>query len=282
MCGPLCALLLASFPAAAAPGDIDLSGMVDHDGEEVLDPSLLGSSFRQLVMELGTVVSNKPWMPAATLGSSGFDVDLGMQFALIEARDRQGEPSPWERANADEDSPQYHAIPTMTVRKGLPLSTEIGATFGWISTSNAGLVGGFGRVAILENYKPLPDISVKFGYAGFVGNDELDCGALDLGVTIGSSWPVGRFAGVNTGRISPWANFTTLSVRANPTIDEETEADIGAVRYARGDEADSAPIAIPEFGAGIDFLSGDVHLRLGATWAPATIPVLSSSVGLTF
>jgi hypothetical protein len=282
MCGPLCALLLTAFPAAAAPGDIDLSGMGDQDGEQILDPAVLGSSFRQLVMELGTVVSNKPNMPAATLGSSGFDVDLGTQFALIEARNRQGEPSPWDRANAAEDAPEYHVVPTFSVRKGLPMSTEIGATFGWISTSNAGLVGGFGRVAILENYKPLPDISVRLGYAGFVGNDQLDLGALDIGATIGSSWPVGRFAGVNTGRVSPWANFTMLSVRANPTIDEETEADIGAVRYSRGDEADAPPIAIPEFGAGIDFLSGDVHLRLGATWAPATIPVVSSSIGLTF
>jgi hypothetical protein len=283
MCGPLCAALLAPSPAHAGPSDIDISGMVDHEGEEVLDPALLGSDFRQLVMEIGTMVSNKPSTPAATLGWAGFDVDLGMQFILIAAHDRNGQPSPWERAAEDEVSPVYHSVPTFSVRKGLPMSTEIGATFGWITGSSTGIVGGFGRVAILENYKPLPDVALKVGYAGYVGNDQLDVGALDFGVTVGSSWPVGRVTGVNGGRVSPWGSFTMLSVRGNPTIDEETEEDIGAVRYSRGDpENRNPPIAVPQFGIGVDLLSGDVHLRLGATWAPRTIPTASSSIGLTF
>jgi len=281
------ALLLASLlPAHAVwPEDVDLNSMPEHDGEPVLDTAVLGESYRQLVKELGTLVSNKASTPAATLGWSGFDIDLGVQFVLTEARDREGEPSPWERAHATEDSAIYHAVPTFSVRKGLPLSTEIGGSWGWIAASRTGLFGGYARVAILDNYKPAPDLALKVGYSGYVGNDQIDCSALDFGVTIGSSWPVGRVERVNGGRISPWASFTMLSVRANPTVDEALETEIGAVRFSRSggdEETRQPPIGVPTFGLGTEFLSGNVHLRLSASWAPATIPTLTSSVGFTY
>ena len=138
---------------------------------------------------------------------------------------------------------------------------------------------------MLEGFKPLPDVSLKLGYSGLVGNDQLDCGALDLSVTVGSTFPVGRLVGVNTGQISPWLTFTTLRVSANATIDQEVENDIGALRYSRGgdDEVEpEAPIAIPEVGGGAQFVAGTAHIRIGASWAPATIPTISTGFGFTF
>ncbi|MCA9488700.1 MAG: hypothetical protein KC621_02220 [Myxococcales bacterium] len=278
-------LLAISSPAWASwPEDIDLYSMLDQDGEPVVDRELLGNSYRQLVMELGTMVSNKPVTPAETLGLDGFDVDISNQFILTEATDRKGEPSPWTRAHADENSAPYHMIPTFSVRKGLPLSTEIGGSMGWIGGSSTGVVGGFARVAVFEGYRPLPDISLKLGYSGYVGNDQLDCGALDLSATIGTTAPVGRLPGVNSGQISPWFTFTTLRVSANATIDQDVETDIGALRYAKNtkDEQGAAAIAIPEFGGGVQFVSNGAHLRLAASWAPATIPVIVSGFGFTF
>lgn len=279
------ALFAASSDARAAwPEDIDLYSMLDQDGLPVLDRELLGESYRQLVMELGTMVANKPITPADTLGVNGFDFDVGTQFVLTEARDRKGEPSPWSRAHRDEDSAPYNVIPTFTARKGLPLSTEVGGSFGWIGGSSTGLVGGFARVAVLEGYKPWPDVSLKVGYSGYVGNDQLDAGALDLGVTLGSTYPVGRLPGVNAGQVSPWLNFTTLRVSANATIDDDVENDIGALRYSRGgdDEDRGPPIALPQVGFGCQFVSGMTHLRIAATWAPATIPTISTGFGFTF
>ncbi|MEQ1504624.1 MAG: hypothetical protein ABMB14_20460 [Myxococcota bacterium] len=274
-----------STPARAAwPEDVDLYSMLDQEGEPVLDREVLGTSYRQLVMELGTMVANKPITPASTVGLYGFDADLSTQFVLTEARDRKGEPSPWNRAHRDEDSAPYAILPTLTVRKGLPLSTEIGASFGWIGGSSTGVIGGFGRVAVFEGYKPIPDVSLKLGYSGYVGSDQLDCGALDLSVTMGSTFAVGRLPGVNTGEIAPWVTFTTLRVSANATIDDETENDIGALRYSRTpkEEDDEAPIAIPQVGGGVQFVSGNAHVRLGASWAPATIPTVSTGFGFTF
>lgn len=280
------AVLLAPSTALAAwPEDVDLYSMLDQDGLPVLDREVLGESYRQLVMELGTMVANKPITPAGTLGLYGFDFDVGNQFVLTEARDRKGEPSPWSRAHAEEKSAPYHMIPTMSVRKGLPLSTEVGGHLGWIGGTSTGLVGGWARLAVLEGFKPLPDVSLKAGYAGYVGNDQLDCGALDLSVTLGSTFPVGRLVGVNTGQISPWATFTTLRVSANATIDEEVENDIGALRYSRGgddEEQRGPPIALPQFGTGVQFAAGTAHVRLAASWAPATIPTISTGFGFTF
>lgn len=273
---------------AAWPEDVDLPSMLDQDGEPVVDREVLGKSFRQLVMELGTMVSNKPSTPADTLGIYGFEVDLSNQFVLTEARDRKGQPSPWARAHRDENSAPYHLLPTLSVRKGLPLSTEVGGSIGWIGGSSQGFAGGWGRVAILEGYKPLPDISLKAGYSGYVGNDDLDCGVLDLSATIGSTFAVGALPGINTGQISPWFTFTTLRVSANPTLDPAVANDIGALRYARtkaGDEDDentAPPIALPEFGFGTQFTAGNAHLKIAAAWAPATVPTVSTGFGFTF
>ena len=280
-------LSLTGSAAAAWPEDIDLYSMTDQDGEAVLDRELLGQSYRQLVMELGTMVANKPVTPADTVGMYGFDVDISTQFVLTEAIDRKGEPSPWTRAHRDERSAAYHVLPTVSVRKGLPLSTEVGASMGWIGGSSTGTFGGFVRAALFEGYRPLPDISFKLGYAGYVGSDQIDCSALDLSVTLGTTASLGRLPGMNSGQISPWATFTTLRVRANATIDEDIEQSIGALRYAKpelGDEEGDVapPIAIPQFGGGVQLVSGGAHLRVGASWAPATIPTVSTGFGLTF
>jgi hypothetical protein len=272
-------------PAWAGPQDVDLYSMLDHDGEAVIDRELLGASFRQLVAELGTLVANPTVLPASTTGLYGFEVDFGTQFVLTEAHDRAGEPSPWNRVNPEEDSSVYQVLPAMTVRKGLPLSTEVGATLGWIGGTATGTFGAFGRVAVIEGFKPLPDVTLQLGYSGYVGNDQLDCGVLDLGVTVGSTFPTGRLPGVNTGAVAPWGTFRTLRVRANPTIEPEVEEAIGALRYASGadpEEQPAPPIAVPQFAAGVQFVSGNAHLRIGASWAPSTIPALGSGFGFTF
>lgn len=279
------ALLTSPVTAFATwPEDVVLTDMTEHDGVVVADTALLGDAYRQLVMEIGTMVSNKPSHPAETLGIHGFSFDAGTTFVMTEAIDR-GESgiSPWDRAHGDEDAAAYHVLPSFTVAKGLPLSTEVGMTAGWIGGSNQGLLSGYGRVAVFEGYRPLPDVSLQLGYAGYVGNNQLDVSTLDLGVTLGTTAPVGHLPGVNSGQISPWANFTTMRVSANPTIDEDTALEIGAIRYQRSDtEEFEAPIVIPRFGGGCKFTAGNVHLRISASWAPATVPELSTGLGATF
>lgn len=280
---PLLLLLLPSAASAAWPEDVDISRMTTFGDEVQLDRDVLADSYKSLVTDLGTMIANKPMLPAETLGIWGFAFDTGLQWALTEAQDREGEPSPWDRVHPDEDAGDFHVIPTFSVRKGLPLSTEIGSTVGWIGGSSTGSLAVFGRVAVLEGYKPAPDITLQLGYSGYVGNDELDAGTLDLGVTLGSKFPVGSLVGVHTAHISPWATFQTLRVSANPNLDPDTEAAIGAIRFQRSKtESYAAPLVVPQFGAGVQFTSDGVHARLSAAWAPSTFPTIATGFGCTF
>lgn len=279
-------LHLVSTARAAFPEDVDLVAMNDFDGEVVFDPQVLRDAYSQLVLELGTVVANKVATPAASLGANGFSVELGTQFALTEAHWRAGAVSPWARASLDETAEPYRVVPTVTVRKGLPLSTEVGATFGWISGSSTGLFGVHGRVSVLDGYRPLPDVALKVGYSGYVGNNQLDLGALDLGISVGTTILVGRYDRVNSGKISPFASLSTVRVTANPTIDPDLERSIGAVRYSRPvfDSTDviESPQTYALVGFGVQFEAGVTHLSLAATWAPKTIPTISTGLGFTY
>ncbi|MFT4627859.1 MAG: hypothetical protein ACI8PZ_006551 [Myxococcota bacterium] len=283
---PALVLWLMMLPdvAAAFPETVAPSGMVDQDGEVVLDPALLGASWQQLVKELGTAVSNKPITPAATLGLYGWEVAVWSQFWFIQARDRGGEPSPWDRSWADENPPEYLVVPTIGMRKGLPLSTEAGFNVGWIANSSTGVVSGYGRVAVLEAYRPAPDLSLQIGYSGYVGNDEMELGVLDLGITLGTTALTGTIPGVSDAEISPWVNFTTLRISASPRgIDEAVLQDIGAAAYKRGTEEDlEAPLVVPQIGAGLQVVAQSFHVRTVITWAPATIPTVSAGMGFTF
>lgn len=284
----LLALVLTLDAQASWPEDIKLSGMTEHDGEPILDPNLLGDAYDQLVKELGTLVANKPMAPAETTGLYGWDLSFYTQFVFNEAIDRAGEESPWARAHTTEDPRAYQLVPTFGFRKGLPLSTEIGANVGWIGMSQTGVVGAYGRVAILEGTKPWPDITLQAGYSGYIGNDELEVGVMDLGVTMGSTWYTGMIPGANDAEFSPWLNFSSLRVSAAPLLDPEVQGDIGAIAYqnpkraATSDLESSAPIVLPQIGIGFQVVSRNVHARVAATWAPATIPTLNTGMGFTF
>ena len=160
----------------------------------------------------------------------GWEVSASSQFWFIQAKERDSEPSPWDRAWADEDPPEYLVVPTIGVRKGLPLSTEAGFNVGWVAGSSTGVVQGYGRLAVLEAYRPAPDLSVQVGYSGYIGNDEVELGVLDLGITLGTTALTGTIPGVNTAEISPWVNFSTLRISASPRgIDPEVLEDLSLI-----------------------------------------------------
>lgn len=276
---------LAATARATFPENVDITAMTDFGGNAVFDQQVLGDSYNQLIKELGTVVVNKP-TPAASLGAYGFDVDFATHFVFTEGHFRAGEVSPWARASTDETSEPYRVVPTLTVRKGLPLSTEVGASFGWISGSTTGTFGAYGKISVLQGYRPVPDVSLKVGYSGYVGNDQLDLSVLDAGVTVGTTIPVGRHAKVNTGKVAPFASISILRVTANPTIDPDVEKAIGAVRYTRpvfgSTDVIEPPLTYELFGVGVQVVSGVAHLQLATSWSPSTIPAISTSFGFTY
>lgn len=280
----LLSITALSAPAFAGwPADVTLSGMTSYQGVRQADAALLGADYGSLVQELGSVVANRAEVPAKTLGAFGFDLSIGTSFQFVEAIDRGTDISPWDRAHVDNDAAPWLFLPNLSVRKGLPLSLEVGANMSWLGLSRTGTFGGFGRWAPLEGYKPWPDIAFQVGYSGLVGNDELDVGVLDLGVTIGSSWALrSALVDMNNGQFAPWINLSTLSIRANPKVDDATLAAIGGVAYRRNDADALAPINLLRIATGFQITTGNVHVRLSGSWVPKTIPGANVGMGFSF
>lgn len=294
-----CLLFLSLIPALAAwPEDPTLSGLTEHEGVAVVDNELLQSTYRDLVMEIGTGIAPQP-LPSATTGVYGFEFALSNTLLFTEAKTRDSRITPWDRAVADEQAASVLAMPTLSVRKGLPMSGEIGARLGWIAglgsgcatppgevcpSVSAGTSTGFGtiygRVAVIENYKPLPDVTFQLGYSGYIGNDELDVSVFDMGVTIGSRFGTGT-GGMNNGRFEPFATFNLLRVSATATVDPDLISQVGAATFRRNATNAQLPIAIPRVGGGMQITSGVVHFRVTGSWAWKTLPTAAVGMGVT-
>lgn len=272
--------LLFAWAAEAAPEDITLKGMTDFQGQHVTGD--LSGDYLQLVAELGTMIANRPLYPAKTLGASGFDVSFTNTFAFVTAQNPDGSPGPWMRANIDDDVGSYYFIPQVSVRKGLPLSTEVGMSAAWLGLTHSGTFGGWARVGLVEGYKPIPDVSLHFGYAGFVGNDELEVGSMDMGVSLGSSYAFGSFPGINNAVWQPIADATIVVVHARPTIPAATAAEIGAIAVGTQDQQSVAALFEPQFTGGFQLVNGTVLFRLMGTFAPKTIPMATIGMGFTY
>ncbi len=268
--------LLLPLPALAGwPNDVRVSELRTHDGLRAPAPTT--EAWRALVADLGTAVANVPWVPAATTGAVGWDVSLGNTFVFVDAYD-DDEPTAWQRSHPEGRPAPYLFLPAMTLRKGLPWSFEVGTTGGWVGGSRQGVLGGFVRYAPFENHKPYPDLAFQVGYSGYIGNDELDLGVLDLGVTVGSTFPLHRIEeGVTYSHWSPFLGVDLLRVSASPRLSDELAADVGAFPLGRG--AEETALALVRVSTGFQVTTGRALLRLGASWVPQTAPTLGVGMG---
>lgn len=283
--------LLAALPTVALAGwpeDVTLSGMTEHGGVRVVDPAALSEDYSQLVRELGTAVGTRTPFAARTLGASGFafSVDTSLSF-VSGGNDADGSPGPWSRVQDDESGEIVTALPGFTVRKGLPFGLEVGMTGRWHAMTRQGVFSGFARVGILEGYAPWPDISVRLGYSGYVGNDELELGVFDAAVTLGATLPVGGSDGANTTQIAPFLDIALLSITAAPILDDATLTDIGAVAYGRrapeSEVITAEPaITLPQFSGGFELTSGKFLLRMSGGYALNSAAHASMALGVRY
>ena len=276
-CLPL--LLLLPFQAEAKwPDDVFLSGMTEHGGDAQVNVTLLSEDYNTVVRELGTAIANQAFAPARTLGMKGFAFEMTSGFAFNSTRQRiEGEPSPWARVHRDEEPSPFMVMPGLAFRKGLPLSLETGFNINWIGMSRTGVFGGYGRLAILEGLKPAPDITLQWGYSGYVGNNELDVGVVDVSFTMGTTLPFGPIPDFNQSWFSPYVSYTTLRIKAQPTLDADTATAIGAVAYTRKDA-----IVLPRISGGFDLTTGTFTLGAQGSWAPGSIAAARVKLGWTY
>jgi hypothetical protein len=287
---PALVLLLAApqLAHAAFPERLSVLAMEDFGGartEAFEGDDYVAAGWKEVVLELGTALSNKPVAPARTLGPAGFHVDLGTTFAHLPGRWLDGStPDGWELMDPDEDAPSLLYIPTVHVRKGLPASLEVGANFGWIGGSDTGVVGGYGRVGLVEGYPKFPDISLQAGYSAYIGNDEFELGAMDFSTNIGYTLPFGPVEGIHTAKFSPFVSFGLTRIHAAPRLDlSDTRLDGRLVELTgfEGDTFDES-MAPFTFAGGFEVQSGTFTFLLSSGYAVGGSVTFNLGLGFTY
>lgn len=281
-------LLLSAAALAAFPEEVSILAMEDYGGSSTLPiaEDYVAEGYHTLVQELAVVVANPGLAPAETLGINGFAFGVGSGLAFIRTGSLDTvNPSGWDLADPDEDPPLLLYVPTLHVRKGLPLSLEVGANAGWIAPSEDGLFGGFVRWSPIEGWRRAPDLSFQMGYSGYVGNDELELGVLDASATIGYTAPFGVTQGIHQASFRPFAGVGQLRIHAAPRVDlsESTlEGRITEVSGFKKSELFDRQYAPLRVHGGFQVVNGDYATTLSATWVPASIARIDLSIGASF
>lgn len=284
LCAPLLLPLLGGVAWAGYPDDIELSQLATWNGHDAA-PNQMTSAYYAVVKELGSTIANKTMSPSETLGIHGFDVAATSTVGFIDAwNSDSGNPAPWQRVNANGTPSHTLWIPGITVRKGLPLSTEVGFNAGYIAFSNQTVFGAFGRFAPLEGYKNFPDISMQVGYAGYLGNDQLQLGVMDLSGSVGYTAPFGQLIGIHQASISPFAGVGVLRINASPTLSaaEQQALAISAVSGFSSKTSYKAGFTPVEVHLGFRLLTGDVQMLTNLTYTIGVLPSISAGVGYVY
>lgn len=259
---------LCGAPAWAAwPDDVDLPALSSFDGENFTNVAANRAAYEQVVRELGAVIANKATAPA-TSGVAGFDVALTSTVGFIDANgDREAEPAAWERTHDSGDPTHVAWVPGLSVRKGLPMSFEVGADLGYIAFSSQTKFGAYGRWGVLEGYRQLPDLTVQVGYAGYLGNDSLELGVMDTSFALGYELPFGRSAHHNTSSFYPYVAAGWLRINAVPLLSDEEQQQLGvrAVSGFQGKPHAADGFAPATITTGARLRSGDVQMLLSHT-----------------
>lgn len=274
---------------AALADDVSILAMDEFEGastEALGGDDYVVTGYQTLVKELGASIANKPMAPGETLGISGFNIGFSTTFAFIRTGTIDGtNPTGWDLSSPDEMPEEYLYIPWVTVRKGLPLSLEIGANAGWIGASHSGVFGGWGRWGVVEGYRHIPDLSLQVGYAGYVGNDELELGVMNVDATLGYTLPFGATKGIHTGSFAPYVSIGQQRVHAAPRADLSRTGLAGRVTEVSGFKSSDvfdkqfAPLQV---GGGFRILSGEFSATIAATYVPNVLPTVSMGFGFTY
>lgn len=148
-------LSLCAAPAFAAKFDF------------AIPTGFINSQLNDMVKEAGTVIAYRGVAPAEPQGITGFDV--GVEASLFKVDNGL-----WDQVLVTEDVPTYLGVPKLHVRKGLPFSIDLGASYAMLPNSNIKVIAGEVQYAILDGSVALPALAVRGHYSTLLGVDDLD------------------------------------------------------------------------------------------------------------
>lgn len=126
--------------------------------------------FRDFARELGIATSIYALQPAETTGQRGFSVQLNMTNTSI-----LNDQAYWTKASVDRDPPSSYSVMNLHVRKGLPMSFEVGLNAGIVQGTDLVTIGGEVKYALHEDWLwPVPDVAIRAWGNAVLGHRDLD------------------------------------------------------------------------------------------------------------
>lgn len=212
--------LITANTAWAGSYDISLRGLGRPKAGDLKDSAYL--RYQKLGNELGMTLAPRPLAPAETLGVSGFEFSLVSTHADISQDEDywRGQPgSPVLRGVAEGNGvPGGFWIPTLHIRKGLPLSTELGITASYLAFSEMFLLGVETKIGIHESYyRWVPSIALRGAVGTLFGSQDLKLTTVETDVL--ASLPIGIDGVV---QLTPYLGYGLVFVDVISGIIDET------------------------------------------------------------
>lgn len=210
--------MFLSLAYADSLDDIRLSAMSDWNGRPYTSSSSRFVAYEQVSKQLGAAIIT-PILPANTLGIWGFEFGLHQSFSFIDTqKSLDNTPSAWALLTPDEDLFPILVHPKVIARKGLPLSTEIELSMGYLLLSRQGTFGGALRIAPIEGHSIAPDLALQVGYNAYISNPELSLSTFDTTLIISKKFGFGYLTRLTTSHFSPFFAIGTATTTAAPKI----------------------------------------------------------------
>ncbi|MFH1287281.1 MAG: DUF6588 family protein [bacterium] len=153
--------------------------------------------------QVGFLLSRRQYKGAAPLGLIGFNI--GVEATAVKLEDT----SLWNKSYSTSSAPSYLFFPVAHIKKGLPLSVDIGLRGGAAPNADLSLMGGEISYAPLAGSIVTPAVNLFLAYSVLNGGKNFDLNSTSFGASISKG----------IGILTPYAGIsydqTKLSVQGS-------------------------------------------------------------------
>jgi len=226
----------------ANPYDISIRGLGRPRVANLTDPAV--QRYKFLSNELAIAMSPKALAPAETLGMDGFEFSLVTTHTPISIHEdywlgQPGNPV-FEGVSRGRDLPDTFWTPTAHLRKGLPLSAEIGISGSYLAWSEIFALGAEFKLALHESFfRWAPALAARMAFSRMFGTSDLDIITGEADGIMSLPFGIGGMA-----QLTPYVGFGMLFVHINSQVIDETPY---AVRDAATDQRGGASGSLYNF-----------------------------------
>jgi hypothetical protein len=217
-------LVGASLPtsALANPYDISLRGLGRPASADAGMSDAAVQRYRALTGELALAMSPKPLQPAETLGMSGFEFSLAETLTDISQnadywQGQAGAPI-LEGVQNDWKVPNALQTPTLHLRKGLPLSSELGIQATYLARSEMFMLGAEMKFALHDTFaRYFPSLAGRLAFGRLFGSPDLDILTAEADGMMSIPFGIGGMA-----QVTPYVGGGVLFAHVNSYVIDET------------------------------------------------------------